>query len=697
MARWLELCLLGLLPSWAARLAAPTGLKKVVSLLENMKQELVAEGEQEQQNFDKFNCYCQSQRESLSAELSAAEKRLPSLLSETEALEASAVSLEAELKKDSKDRKEATEGAEEVRELREKTSQESRGRLQALSKNLQALDSAIGLLRQGASFLQMPTLELEEVVETHLKPEDARTQEVLSFLEGSSEGSPMTSLVLGTLESLKDQLQQDYNEAKAAQNLATRDFAALMRSKTGEGRSLQEQLGKKSQRLGDLKLRLVETRKDAAEVKKLKMENYKLLSDLTESCDRQAAAWKQRWAVRGDELAAVSEALEEVTAFQTALVQEAVSFLQLPALANAAAQKLAGLGSVHPRTQFIMLALKGKKIGTDEVMRMIDKMVENLEEEKTSEAKKKQNCRGEYRLVASREGSLQSKQQQAEESLRDVQELFLQMEDDLKRMDGSIQELDNSVEKATELRKAERLSHSELKSHSLETQEMLESATKRLERTFRKRDDGSFLEEVSSRFHHRHRVTDADADTSARLGSKSRALGVIGLLQRILEDAKLELKETEMAERRAEAEYQGFLKDAAAKRSEEKFALVQKRSQKATLAAELQNSKVLHATTKKEELANQEYRLAVDKDCEWLLKSWKDRVDARDREVEALRQAKATLTASSQELSLASLVVISGAMASFGAAPKTKKLLKQWAGHDFLVDDFWILWEITGG
>ena len=50
-----------------------------------------------------------------------------------------------------------------------------------------------------------------------------------------------------------------------------------------------------------------------------------------------------------------------------------------------------------------------------------------------------------------------------------------------------------------------------------------------------------------------------------------------------------------------------------------------------------------------------------------------------------------------QELSLASLVVISGAMASFGAAPKTKKLLKQWAGHDFLVDDFWILWGITGG
>ena len=51
--------------------------------------------------------------------------------------------------------------------------------------------------------------------------------------------------------------------------------------------------------------------------------------------------------------------------FGTAATSSKVSFLQLPesALTNAAAQKLAGLSSTHPRTQFIMLALKGKKIG----------------------------------------------------------------------------------------------------------------------------------------------------------------------------------------------------------------------------------------------------------------------------------------------------------------------------------------------
>ena len=36
---------------------------------------------------------------------------------------------------------------------------------------------------------------------------------------------------------------------------------------------------------------------------------------------------------------------------------------------------------------------------------------------------------------------------------------------------------------------------------------------------------------------------------------------VIGLLQRILEDAELELKEAEAAERKAEAEHKTFLKE----------------------------------------------------------------------------------------------------------------------------------------
>ena len=48
------------------------------------------------------------------------------------------------------------------------------------------------------------------------------------------------------------------------------------------------------------------------------------------------------------------------------------------------------------------------------------------------------------------------------------------------------------------------------------------------------------------------------SETSMKPGQLAE---VIGLLQRILEDVHLELKEAETAEGTAEAEYQGFLKD----------------------------------------------------------------------------------------------------------------------------------------
>ena len=52
-----------------------------------------------------------------------------------------------------------------------------------------------------------------------------------------------------------------------------------------------------------------------------------------------------------------------------------------------------------------------------------------------------------------------------------------------------------------------------------------------------------------------------DRKTSTETEKPPDFAEVTGLLQRILADAKLELKEAETAERTAEAEYQGFLKD----------------------------------------------------------------------------------------------------------------------------------------
>ena len=224
------------------------------------------------------------------------------------------------------------------------------------------MQEAIGLIRSGASFLQMPTVELEQVVEENFGLEDSRRQQMLSFLEGSSAPS---SLVLGTLESLETSMRQEYDRAVKAESLAAKGFTGLIRSKRSEGQSLREQIAQKTERLGDLKLEVVQKRRDTEEMAAEKAENAKLLSDLKETCHNKTIEHDQRVAVQNDELSAISEVLQLLDTDGQQSPQ-GLSFLQLRDVRTEVNKRLSEIQRVPPSLQFVMLALKGKKIGLEE-------------------------------------------------------------------------------------------------------------------------------------------------------------------------------------------------------------------------------------------------------------------------------------------------------------------------------------------
>ncbi|CAJ1397333.1 unnamed protein product, partial [Effrenium voratum] len=220
----------------------------------------------EKELFEKFACHCRATTASLQGELDAAEKAIPELDSEILELESSGESLGKELERETRDNSEAVSGEKNVRQLRARQSQESELRLKELAATLQSLEAAIKAIREGSSLLQVPMMDLQEVLEQRLDSD--RKSAVLSFLsagfglDGEGRSSPASSSeVLGTLEAVLSTVQTDYEQAKAADRSAARDFGGLLRSRLSEGRSLQQSLLKKSQRLGGLKLRLVELRK----------------------------------------------------------------------------------------------------------------------------------------------------------------------------------------------------------------------------------------------------------------------------------------------------------------------------------------------------------------------------------------------------------------------------------------------------
>merc|ERR1719498_387104 len=103
------------------------------------------------------------------------------------------------------------------------------------------------------------------------------------------------------------------------------------------------------------------------------------------------------------------------------------------------------------------------------------------------------------------------------------------------------------------------------------------------------------------------------------------------------------MQEAEVEEKNSQEEYEKLMNDSGEKRAEDSKAITDKTGMKAQLETELQEFKDTKASTTKELLATVEYMSSLHKECDWLLKNYDVRKEARASEVDALGKAKAVL------------------------------------------------------
>merc|ERR1719159_1784124 len=93
-------------------------IRKVVTMLQAMEKKVSAEGEKEQELFDKFMCYCKNGDEALAKSIADAEAKAPQLVSDIEAGEAEVKQLKADLKSHQTDRAAAKTAMAEATNIR---------------------------------------------------------------------------------------------------------------------------------------------------------------------------------------------------------------------------------------------------------------------------------------------------------------------------------------------------------------------------------------------------------------------------------------------------------------------------------------------------------------------------------------------------------------------------------------------------
>jgi outer membrane murein-binding lipoprotein Lpp len=369
-----------------------------------MEKKVTAEGEKEQELFEKFMCYCKSGDEALAKSISEAEAKVPALGSDIEDSEAQVKQLKLDLKSAQTDRAAAKSAMAEATNLRAKEAgvfaalkAESDANIAAVTKATAAIEKGMG-----GSFLQTSAAQtLKTLVLAQNDMSDMDREELTSFLSGSSDYAPASGQITGILKQMEDTMVKELAEATATETTAIQTFDALMAAKEKEVNALTAAIEEKMVRLGELQVAIVEMKEDLDDTSKALLEDRKFLGDLDKNCALKTKENAANQKLRSQELLALADTIkilnddDALELFKKTLPGASASFVQLQQTSASQRQQAlavvrAAQRSGRPELNFLALALEGKKVNFGKVLKMIEEMVVVLKKEQQDDNEKKE-------------------------------------------------------------------------------------------------------------------------------------------------------------------------------------------------------------------------------------------------------------------------------------------------------------------
>mmetsp|Transcript_105043 Transcript_105043/g.181552 ORF Transcript_105043/g.181552 Transcript_105043/m.181552 type:complete len:681 (+) Transcript_105043:60-2102(+) len=639
-------------------------IRKVVTMLQKMQSKVEEEGKKEAELYEKFMCYCKNGVGDLEASIGDATTKIPEVTSAIEEGEAKLAQLKEDLAQHKKDREDAKAAIEEAEALRAKEKAEYEKMAAEASANIKALNQAVAALEAGmsGSFLQTRVAQqVLKVVKSRQNLADGDRDELTAFFQGTQDSSyaPQSGEITGILKQMGDEMDADFQAATAAEKEAAAQSAALVAAKKKEIAAATDAIEKKSVRIGDLAVEIETMKVDLGDTEEALLKDKKFLAALEKDCKTKTAEWDEITKNRAAEMVALADTIKilndddalelfkkTLPAAGASLVQVQVTNSMMKAKALAELQKGRAFDLHRPQLDFIMLALRGKKIGFEKVITMIDEMVATLKAEQSDDDGKKEYCATQFDQTEDKLKAAEQNLADLETSIADTEESIATVTSEIDAIETSIKALDKSVAEATAQRKAEHSDYVELMSSDSAAKEILGFARGRLLKFYQpKLYAATTLVEVAA-----HSQQPEAPPPAPKAYEKSDSSGVINMIDLIIKDLDKEMQESEVSEKDAQSDYEEMMADSAEKRAGDSKLLTEKEASKAELQTSLEGYKESKASGTKELMGLKAYESNLHGECDWLLKYYSVRAEARTGEIDSLKKAKAVLSGADYSL-----------------------------------------------
>jgi chromosome segregation ATPase len=668
-------------------------VRKVVTMLQMMVKKIEAEAVKEKELYDKFMCYCKTADETLGKSIGDANTKIPQLESDIKQAEEEKAQLEADLEAHQADRTAAKEAMAKATEIREKEAAAFAKEMGEDKANLDALAKALAAIQKGMAggFLQTNAAGvLRKLVVSKMDMIELDRKELVAFLQGSAndEYAPASGEIVGILKQLQDEMSADLKELIAQEEAAIKAYEELMAAKKSEIEALTKAIEEKLVRVGELGVKIAEMKNDLEDTQETLAEDTKYLADLGKTCASKTKEWDARCKSRSEELLALADTIkilnddDALELFKKTL--PSASFLQIQVtqsqLRARALEMIKNSQKGHHKAlslDFIALALRGKKVGFEKVIKLMDEMVVTLKKEQVDDDNKKEYCTMELDLADDKKKELERAISDSEKAIADVEESIATVTEEIAALEDGIKALDKSVAEATEQRKEENEEFTELMASNTAAKELILFAKNRMQKFYNpklykappKRElteeeritlnmggtlaptnppggiAGTGVSLIQVRDDASQKAAPPPPPEASFGGAKTEESGgVLAMMDMLVSDLEKEMTQAKLEEEDAQGDYEKTMSDAADKRAKDTQDLTDKNAAKASMETELQAHNDAKKASETELDATKDYIQTLHNDCDFLLEYYQERKEARAGEIDAIGKAKAVLS-----------------------------------------------------
>jgi len=692
-----------------AELAAEVNpIRKVVTLLEDMKAQVQKEAEEDTDATEKYGCWCTTNSKQKTEAVDVAIKKVAELEAFIEQaagltgqLKTEISSLEADIAAGQESLDKASKLKESETAAFESEEKDAKETVAAVSQALAVLAKVQLLQKQGGKAPKSALLQLKGVVQALHARAGGEFRSVMQqdlwdvvssidaqlgskgqagFLSAVEENGHLSSIqpndlegnaagaksynarsgsIVGILAEMKDEFERNLKAEQKEELESMIAFQKLRSSKLAEIQAATASKDDKQATLADTMEKKAQAEEDVEATKGALSADQQFLVGLAKSCSENEESYNKRSAERSEELKALGEAITILTEDEArdsfgktlSLLQTGSVGAQKGAAAGAlttdaarnqavtrAMKMILGQARKHSNWMLATLAVRVRLDPFTKVHEALDKMLAELKEQQKAEVTKMDFCKKEVDTI---EDTIKTKSQDREDlegKKLSLENSVASLDVEIAAMQAQVADLQVSLKTAGEDRKVANTIFQTSVADQRATMNILQKARARLAKFYEK---GSLVQTAAGQ---PGQAVGAEPEKAKAYSKSGGAGGVLQLLDMVTADAKRAEAELILAENYAQEDYMSLVQDTNSAIGMNEAALVEKTKIMQQATAEKSETEGSLLANGEELQKLQEILKGMHLDCDFVMKYFQVRQDARAEEMSAIQEAKAILS-----------------------------------------------------